>query len=259
PRGCAPTRSPGISLRRCASISGRSRASGLPQRRMSDRSGIWASCLAPSARTSISGFYTERSRSRRATAIRPASLAPAGVACPRSRGKEVTMYDVEDPRREGDTSPWGGEPMPRAQPAPSPTPPAEPPRERTWESVDRVAERAGEMAGTATAGAKKVVKRAGTTGKKVTTRARGAAKKAVRTARSSAKKAATRGKKAATRRRTTGKKVTRRARATGKKVTRRARAGAKKVTRRARSTGRSPPPGPEPEPRRSPGELAPPG
>src|SRR6266545_692250 len=69
----------------------------------------------------------------------------------RTQGKEVAMYDVEDPRREGYTSPWGGAPETPAQPAPPPAPSAEPPPERTWEPVDRVAEPAGEMVGTAPA------------------------------------------------------------------------------------------------------------
>src|SRR6266511_6352751 len=118
----------------------------------------------------------------------------------RKQGKEVAMYDVEDPRREGYTSPWGGAPEtpgePTPEPAPQPAPSPEPPPERTWETVDRMAEPAGEMGGTAEAETKKAVKRADTTGKKVSTRARGAAKKGVRKARSSAKKAAARGKKA---------------------------------------------------------------
>src|SRR6266540_6499040 len=124
------------------------------------------------------------------------------------QGKEVAMYDVEDPRREGYTSPWGGAPETPSEPAPPPAPSAEPPPERTWETVDRMAEPAGEMGGTAEAETKKAVKRADTTGKKVSTRARGAAKKPTRKARAKAtrKKATSRRKTAA--RKSSGRKST---------------------------------------------------
>jgi len=88
----------------------------------------------------------------------------------RKQGKEVAMYDVEDPRREGYTSPWGGAPEtpgePTPEPAPQPAPSPEPPPERSWETADRVAEPAGEMVESATPETKTVVKRAPETGKK---------------------------------------------------------------------------------------------